>query len=86
MNKLLNPLRRPTLLCAALLSTTLLAATAQAATVKFPAELPPFGQDKPLTVPKITQQTLPNGLQVWVVPKQGVPRVDFVLAPQAPGA
>ncbi len=87
MNKLLNPLSklRPTLLCAALLSTTLLAATAQAATVKFPAELPPFGQDKPLTVPKITQQTLPNGLQVWVVPKQGVPRVDFVLALRGAG-
>lgn len=72
-----------------------LAGAAQAATLPLPAELPPFGKDKPLAVPKITQQTLANGLQVWVVPRNGIPRVDFVLAvrdagfgadaPDAPG-
>ena len=61
------------------------AGTAHAATVNLPAELPPFGKDKPLTVPKITQQTLPNGLQVWVVPRNGIPRVDFVLAVRGAG-
>ena len=68
---------------------------AQAADTPLPAELPAFGKDKPLAVPKITQQTLPNGLQVWVVPRNGIPRVDYVLAvrgagfgadgPEAPG-
>lgn len=62
-----------------------LAGTARAASVALPAELPPFGQDKPLTVPRITQQTLPNGLQVWVVPRNGIPRVDFVLAVRGAG-
>ncbi|MBV8034163.1 pitrilysin family protein [Roseateles sp.] len=62
-----------------------LAGAAHAATVTLPKELPPFGQDKPLTVPKITQQTLPNGLQVWVVPRTGIPRVDFVLAVRGAG-
>lgn len=62
-----------------------LAGAAQAATVQMPAELPAFGKDKPLTVPKITQLTLPNGLQVWVVPRDGIPRVDFVLAVRGAG-
>lgn len=61
------------------------ASAAQAATVTLPAELPPFGKDKPLTVPNITQQTLPNGLQVWVVPRNGIPRVDYVLAVRGAG-
>ncbi|MBI3349835.1 MAG: insulinase family protein [Burkholderiales bacterium] len=61
------------------------AGAAQAATVTLPAELPPFGKDKPLAVPRITQQTLPNGLQVWVVPRNGIPRVDFVLAVRGAG-
>ncbi|MGQ3053331.1 MAG: M16 family metallopeptidase [Roseateles sp.] len=62
-----------------------IAGAVQAATVKTPAELPPFGKDKPLAVPKITQQTLPNGLQVWVVPRNGIPRVDYVLAVRGAG-
>ncbi|PTT81192.1 insulinase family protein, partial [Pelomonas sp. HMWF004] len=62
-----------------------LAGMAQAARVELPKELPPFGKDKPLAVPNITQQTLPNGLQVWVVPRDGVPRVDFVLAVRGAG-
>ncbi|RZJ08086.1 MAG: insulinase family protein, partial [Rubrivivax sp.] len=62
-----------------------LAGAAQAATVAMPADLPPFGKDKPLAVPKITQQTLPNGLQVWIVPRNGIPRVDYVLAVRGAG-
>ncbi|RZL40207.1 MAG: insulinase family protein [Rubrivivax sp.] len=62
-----------------------LAGAAQAAAVKMPAELPPFGKDKPLVVPNITQQTLSNGLQVWVVPRNGIPRVDYVLAVRGAG-
>ena len=77
----ITPAFRLGLLAAALT----LAGAAQAANVPLPAELPPFGKDKPLAVPKITQQTLPNGLQVWVVPRNGIPRVDFVLALRGAG-
>jgi zinc protease len=46
-----------------------------------PKELPPYGQDKPLPVPEIAQRTLPNGLTVWVVPREeGIPKVNVVLA------
>ncbi|MFT7776865.1 M16 family metallopeptidase [Roseateles sp.] len=76
-----NPSFRLGLLAAA----CVLAGAAHAASVALPADLPPFGQDKPLAVPKITQQTLPNGLQVWVVPRNGIPRVDFVLAVRGAG-
>ena len=53
------------------------AAAAPAAT---PAGMPAYGKDKPLPAPKIARKTLPNGLEVWVVPRNGLPRVDFVLA------
>ena len=68
-----------------LITALALSGAAQAATLTMPAELPPFGKDKPLAVPNITQQTLPNGLQVWVVPRKGIPRVDFVLAVRGAG-
>ena len=45
-----------------------------------PADLPPFGADKPLPVPSIAQSRLPNGLTVWVVKRPGFPRVAAVLA------
>lgn len=50
-----------------------------------PRELPPFGPDKPLPAPKIERRTLANGLQVWVLPRQGLPRVDLVLAIKGAG-
>ncbi len=45
-----------------------------------PKDLPAYAADKPLPVPEIAKQTLANGLTVWVVPRDGVPRVDYVLA------
>ena len=53
--------------------------------LKLPSGMPPFGKDKPLTVPKITKKVLPNGLEVWFVPRNGLPRVDFVLAVRGAG-
>lgn len=47
---------------------------------KLPERLPPLAADKPLPVPEIARKTLANGLEVWVVPRQGLPRVDYVLA------
>jgi zinc protease len=45
-----------------------------------PAELPPFGEDKPLPVPRIAESKLPNGLTVWLVARPGFPRAVAVLA------
>jgi zinc protease len=50
-----------------------------------PASLPPYAKDKPLPVPNISKQVLDNGMQVWVVPRQGLPRVDYVLAVRGAG-
>ena len=47
--------------------------------------MPAYGKDKPIPVPKIAQKTLKNGLTVWVVPRQGLPRVDYVLAVRGAG-
>jgi predicted Zn-dependent peptidase len=47
--------------------------------------MPAYGKDKPLPVPHIAKKTLSNGLTVWVVPREGVPRVDFVLAVRGAG-
>jgi predicted Zn-dependent peptidase len=53
--------------------------------VKTPAAMPPYGKDKPIPAPHIAKKTLANGLQVWVVPRTGLPRVDFVLAVRGAG-
>jgi zinc protease len=47
--------------------------------------MPAYGKDKPLPTPHIAKKTLANGLQVWVVPRNGVPRVDMVLAVRGAG-
>ncbi|WP_433851912.1 hypothetical protein [Stenotrophomonas nitritireducens] len=57
-----------------------LCAGASAATPGLPAGLPGYAADKPLPVPDISRRTLGNGLEVWVVPRDGLPRVDYVLA------
>ena len=45
----------------------------------FPKDLPPYAADKPLPVPKIDQQSLPNGLKVWLVQRSGYPKVNLEL-------
>jgi zinc protease len=52
---------------------------------KAASALPPYGQDKPIPTPHIVKKTLANGMQVWVVPRQGLPRVDYVLAVRGAG-
>jgi zinc protease len=49
------------------------------------SKMPAYGKDKPLPVPHITKKTLANGLTVWVVPRDGIPRVDFGLAVKGAG-
>jgi zinc protease len=67
--------------CWLLVASVLAAGPALAAGLgPLPAELPPYAKDKALPVPQISQTLLPNGMAVWVVPRQGLPRVDYVLA------
>lgn len=47
--------------------------------------LPPFGPEKTIPAPRIAKKVLSNGLEVWVVPRQGLPRVDYVLAVRGSG-
>ena len=57
-----------------------LAGVAQASTAPLPKDLPAYGPDKPLPTPQIAQRTLPNGLAVWVVPREGLPKVNVALS------
>ncbi|KRE91339.1 zinc protease [Frateuria sp. Soil773] len=56
-----------------------LAGAAQAGTA-LPKDLPAYGPDKPLPTPEVARRTLPNGLTVWVVPRDGLPKVNVALA------
>jgi len=58
---------------------------AEAAAPATPSGMPAYAKDKPLPSPHIAKKTLSNGLQVWVVPRNGVPRVDMVLAVRGAG-
>jgi len=55
------------------------------AAAKLSADLPAYGKDKPIPVPQITKHKLANGMEVWVVPRTGLPRVDYVLAIRGAG-
>jgi len=44
-----------------------------------PAELPAYGRDPVMPVPAVRQRRLPNGLTVWMVPREGLPRVGAIL-------
>lgn len=57
-----------------------LAGAAPASTAPLPRDLPAYGPEKPLPTPQIAQRTLPNGLTVWVVPRDGLPKVNVALS------
>jgi predicted Zn-dependent peptidase len=65
------------LLCIACAATPLIPVFADEAPL--PADLPPYGDSRPLPVARIEEQTLDNGLTVWVVPRSGYPMVDVRL-------
>ncbi|MEO8160348.1 MAG: insulinase family protein, partial [Arenimonas sp.] len=74
------------LLMVALLSALAMSSPAFAgAGAVLPADLPAYGQDKPIPVPDIVKKTLSNGMEVWVVQRDGLPRVDYVLALRGAG-
>ncbi|MEP6634512.1 MAG: pitrilysin family protein [Luteimonas sp.] len=72
--------RISTTLIALAISAVLSAGAAAGPKAALPKELPPYGADKPLPVPQVEKKTLANGLEVWIVPRNGLPRVDYVLA------
>ena len=45
-----------------------------------PKDLPAYGADEAMPQLNIAKKTLPNGLEVWVLPRNGIPRVDMSLA------
>jgi zinc protease len=47
---------------------------------ELPKDLPAYAPDKALPVPTIEKTVLANGLEVWVVERDGLPRVDAVLS------
>lgn len=74
-------------LCAPLAYAQTPAAKAAKAAAAAPATaVPGYAPDKPLPVPQIVRKTLANGLEVWVVPRKGLPRVDYVLAVRGAGS
>ena len=84
-----NPAMTNRILCRAALTgalSLLFTASVQAgADAPLPKDLPPYAPDKPLPVQDIAQKTLANGLTVWVMPRDGLPRVDYVLAMRGAG-
>ena len=55
--------------------------SADAADAPLPKNLPAYGPVRSLPPLQIAQKTLPNGLTVWVLPRNdGPPKVHFVLA------
>jgi predicted Zn-dependent peptidase len=66
---------------AASLLLTAVVPAAAAAELQLPKDLPPYGADKPVPVPKIDKHTLANGMTIWIVADdEGVPKANFVLA------
>lgn len=61
----------------------LFAPAAQAA--QAPSPIPKYAPDKPMPALNIDKKTLANGLTVWVVPRRGLPRIDYVLAVRGAG-
>ncbi len=46
-----------------------------------PKDLPPYGKERSLPPIRIEQRKLPNGLTVWVLPREdGPPKIHYVLA------
>lgn len=71
--------RRTLLLLSFLLLTLPITATAQKEK-PLPKNLPPYGELKPFTAPKVTTRKLANGLTLWLVPRPGFPKVSYTLA------
>ncbi|GAB1596637.1 M16 family metallopeptidase [Lysobacter claricitrinus] len=72
-------------LLAAAVSLAIAGAAVAGPKAVLPTDLPPYAPDRPLPVPAIQKTTLSNGLEVWIVPRSGLPRVDAVLAVRGAG-
>src|SRR3954454_1107899 len=70
---------RPITLVAILLTGSLCAAAAEK-TRPLPEDLPPYGESKPLEPKELHTSRLANGLEVWIIPEKGFPKVAAALA------
>ena len=86
MNKLMLTLAIGALFAPAAFAQTDAAARAAApAPAPQVSPVPKFGPDKAIPALKIDKKTLANGMTVWVMPRKGLPRVDYVLAVRGAG-
>src|SRR4051812_29875510 len=70
---------RPITLVAILLTGSLCAAAAEK-TTPLPKDLPPYGESKPLEPKEIQKSELANGLEIWIIPEKGFPKVAAALS------
>ena len=70
---------RPITLAAVLLTGGICAPAADK-TTPLPKDLPPYGESKPLEPKDIQKFELANGLEVWIIPERGFPKVAAALA------
>ena len=69
------PLHRFRFACAVLLAGfTFAASSTRAADIKMPAELPPYGPMQLPQAPKVQSEKLANGLTVWLVQQNNLPK------------
>lgn len=64
---------RMLIVAAALVALTLAPVASAKDEVQLPKDLPPYGADRPLTVPEAVETVLPNGMTIWIVPRAGFP-------------
>lgn len=67
-------------LMAAAIALTLAAPVLAGPKAELPKELPAYAPDAAIPKIDIAKRTLSNGLEVWVLPRNGIPRVDVALA------
>jgi hypothetical protein len=74
------PLHRFRFACAVLLAGfTFAASSTRAADIKMPAELPPYGPMQLPQAPKVQSEKLANGLTVWLVQQNNLPKAAVTL-------
>src|SRR5580658_2582963 len=75
-----HPLHRFRFAAVLLLAGFAFASSTLAADIKMPAELPPYGPMQLPQAPKVQSEKLGNGLTVWLVQQNNLPKAAVTLA------